>query len=193
MQTSSREFAKKNGEMDSHLAIDETHFSRRSRAAECSDDSPRAPPSRDLSAGTSMKMQGNRALPAFAERRENTVCGAHRRAPDSPSQRARKARTHTRRFISSQGARDGLESLQRRQGTGSAATTPMRESQRDGARRKLLLVPSALQELSLLVLSHLLAALLDHTTHWKSPCSARTRRAGFEVSSGRSHRTRSSE
>lgn len=36
---------------------------------------------------------------------------------------------------------------------------------------ELLLVPSALQQLALLVLSHLLSALLDHTSHWDSPCS----------------------
>lgn len=65
-------------------------------------------------------------------------------------------------------------------------------SRRDGARTALLLVASPLQELSLLVLSHLLAALLDHTTHWNLPGPRGLRRAGFEVSSGCPHRTRSS-
>ena len=37
MQTSSREFAKKNGQMDSHLATDETHFHRSHGDPECTD------------------------------------------------------------------------------------------------------------------------------------------------------------
>jgi len=55
-------------------------------------------------------------------------------------------------------------------GSRSKGTSPT--SPRAASRWALLLVPSALQQLSLLVLSHLLAALLDHTTHWMSPYSA---------------------
>lgn len=54
--------------------------------------------------------------------------------------------------------------------------TPLRASNELPGRARrggLLLVPLPLEKLALLVLSHLLAALLDHTTHWKSPCSAR--------------------
>jgi hypothetical protein len=51
-----------------------------------------------------------------------------------------------------------------------------RSSKRPGPHRRrisggLLLVTGALQQLPLLVLAHLLAALLDHTAHWKSPWS----------------------
>ena len=79
----------------------------------------------------------------------------------------------------------GRQKKKRRESTGGG-------SRRNGARTALLLVASPLQELSLLVLSHLLAALLDHTTHWNLPGPRGLRRAGFEVSSDCPHRTRSS-
>lgn len=44
--------------------------------------------------------------------------------------------------------------------------------------RTLLLVALSLEKLSLLVLSHLLAALLDHTTQRDSPCAAKASAAG---------------
>ncbi len=138
MQTSSREFAKKNGEMDSHLAIDETHFRRRSRATECSDGRPRPPASRDPCAGTSTKMQGNKALSGFAERRKTAVCGAHGSVPDDPRRRAQKACTRSTsvQLAAGRARRSGIASNDGRERKALLeALRPRRFANRSGTRR----------------------------------------------------------
>lgn len=162
MRRPSREFAKKIEGMNLQLAIDATNSRRFARRATCfsrfrwalDDDAMRTrcaqTTSRDEASGTdSMAMSRARTPEAPGARPSSTrAIQGPLRGSRSPNSRGSKRRPDAER--------------------------PSRSSERGGRNQSgldLLLVPSALQQLALLVLSHLLPALLDHTAHWDSPCS----------------------
>lgn len=155
MQMPSREIAKKNGQMSDQLAIDATRF----REMEC-DGVCRA------GVATALRVARERLLRRVIQGDgvERGWCGGgpktgrrRRAANERPLSRADGDRVRAvglDRKKNARGRSDGIQDRREREETG------------------LLLVPRALEQLPLLVLSHLLAALLDHTTHWISPCSA---------------------
>lgn len=160
----SREFAKKNGQMSDRLAIDATHF--RSLVAGLRDPATptlhhgRGPrPAQRPSAGLKIRSEIKREGIEKLEPRSGSMS---RRVPFET--RVGPSRSDLRRSAKKNARESRIH------------PTPHRASSelcRRARRGDLLLVPCSLEELALLVLSHLLAALLDHTTHWISPCSAR--------------------
>lgn len=170
---SSREFAKKNRQMSIQLAIDETRFTKK-RCARMGlyalDPGERRRCTR-VATGEKWRQTELESSWNRAEVDQDRRAIARRRAPGrsghshSRIQRLEPCKRRTRR------AAADPSHIDRRIGRSQANRTGP-SSPRAASKGALLLVPSALQKLSLLMLTHLLTALLDHTAHWMSPCSA---------------------